>query len=542
MAAWLESAQTLVPTLNTRSVVSIARVVLEKDSHEPLGWRYDHIAGDPSSSDILSPRSSIIWDFGDHYVGHFSVTVHGIPRPKPPGDIHGSHVDAPARLRITFGEVARDVAEDFHPYTGWLSESWLPQEIVNVDFMPYRLEIPRRHAFRFVRIDVVATSDNFNVKFENVRADVVTSANLELLPPPLTRDTFRSFSEELTHEEMDILVAVDKVSIRTLTECMQTVFEDGPRRDRRLWLGDLRVQALTYFSLGLADTSLIKRCILLHAALPYDDTGRVAACIFEHPMPHAGNNFIVDYSLLFGVTLLEYVQATGDDALGRDLFALALKQLELAFAYVDRDCLFSIPDGVWLFIDWVDGLDKQASMQGVVILACKALSALADRLGLSSQAFVPHNNGTLSLSAAIDLMTEAAYRSLWDPVRSIFVSGPDRQVSWASQAWLILADACPDPQACMKAISVTNGAVAPKTPYGHHYVVDAYLHAGLKVDALRYIARYWGSMITAGADTFFEAWDPSDPQFSPYGDAHVNSYCHGWSCTPAYFLRSRLKE
>lgn len=27
-------------------------------------------------------------------------------------------------------------------------------------------------------------------------------------------------------------------------DCMQSVFEDGPKRDRRLWLGDLRLQAL----------------------------------------------------------------------------------------------------------------------------------------------------------------------------------------------------------------------------------------------------------------------------------------------------------
>jgi hypothetical protein len=26
---------------------------------------------------------------------------------------------------------------------------------------------------------------------------------------------------------------------------------------------------------------------------------------------------------------------------------------------------------------------------------------------------------------------------------------------------------------------------------------------------------------------------------SPYGDHHINSYCHAWSCTPSYFIRSR---
>jgi hypothetical protein len=40
------------------------------------------------------------------------------------------------------------------------------------------------------------------------------------------------------------LKAIDNVAVLTLQNCMQEVFEDGPKRDRRLWLGDLRLQAL----------------------------------------------------------------------------------------------------------------------------------------------------------------------------------------------------------------------------------------------------------------------------------------------------------
>ncbi len=57
-----------------------------------------------------------------------------------------------------------------------------------------------------------------------------------------------------------------------------------------------------------------------------------------------------------------------------------------------------------------------------------------------------------------------------------------------------------------------------------------------KDEALEHIRYYWGSMLRAGADTFFEAWDPKDPKASPYGGAIVNSCCHAWSCTPAYIL------
>ena len=49
---------------------------------------------------------------------------------------------------------------------------------------------------------------------------------------------------------------------------------------------------------------------------------------------------------------------------------------------------------------------------------------------------------------------------------------------------------------------------------------------------------YWGGMLKAGADTFWEAYSPDNPRVAPYNDFHVNSFCHAWSCTPSYLLRT----
>jgi alpha-L-rhamnosidase len=51
------------------------------------------------------------------------------------------------------------------------------------------------------------------------------------------------------------------------------------------------------------------------------------------------------------------------------------------------------------------------------------------------------------------------------------------------------------------------------------------------------IQNYWGAMVDAGADTFWEAYDPEDSRFSPYGDVHINNFCHAWSCSLAYLFR-----
>lgn len=35
---------------------------------------------------------------------------------------------------------------------------------------------------------------------------------------------------------------------------------------------------------------------------------------------------------------------------------------------------------------------------------------------------------------------------------------------------------------------------------------------------------------------------PENPDMSPYGGSVINSYCHAWSCTPAYILKNFYME
>ena len=68
----------------------------------------------------------------------------------------------------------------------------------------------------------------------------------------------------------------------------------------------------------------------------------------------------------------------------------------------------------------------------------------------------------------------------------------------------------------------------------------ALLRSGLREEAVTHLKEYWGGMLDAGADTFWECWDGEDPDRSPYGGSIVNSYCHAWSCTPAYIINRFL--
>ena len=88
----------------------------------------------------------------------------------------------------------------------------------------------------------------------------------------------------------------------------------------------------------------------------------------------------------------------------------------------------------------------------------------------------------------------------------------------------------------------SNDSMKPLTPYMYHYVIEALFKLNLVKEATDYLKKYWGGMIELGADTFYEAYVPNDLDFSPYYDRKINSMCHAWSCTPAYFIRKYLND
>jgi alpha-L-rhamnosidase len=218
---WAARAQSLLPQLHEteQSPLTLVRAVAAADL--PLRFRMET---DAPATDlarrVLRKGDSVIVDFGGHRTGYLSFRL----------ETEGREPDAPARLRFTFGEVPTDVAEPLYPYQGELSQAWLPDEIVNIDYLPQSVRLSRRYAFRYVKIEVVDTSPGFGVRFESLRAHAVTSARV--VPPALATGT-------------PLLKRIDEVAVATLRDCMQTTFEDGPRRDQRLWIGDLRLQALT---------------------------------------------------------------------------------------------------------------------------------------------------------------------------------------------------------------------------------------------------------------------------------------------------------
>ncbi len=458
----------------------------------------------PDITELLaSTGDSVLLDLGEHAVGHFSFAFDNVD----------DFIDAPVRLIIKFGEDMREIEDDFSLYKEGLSKTWLQEEIINLDF-PQKTTMPRRYACRYIKITVDKT--NKPVRLFDFCFRASTSADVSALKPAKTTDI--------------LLNKIDIVATNTLKECMQTFFEDGPKRDRRLWTGDLRLEALTnYYT--FKNLEITKRCLYLFAAGEYDKLGFLPSYVYETPYYFSGSAHIADYALLFVVTVCDYYKHTGDTDVVNDLINICKSQLESFRNILDNNLIVTRQDGWFAFIDWCPGLEKLIALQGVYLYTLECFSELLKKIGDEE-----HKKYSLHLSE----VRHACKKHLYDETEHVFINKLDKgQLSVHSQVWMILGGVIDGEEAEKVLISCLNNknAKQPVTPYMRHYVTEAMFRLNMKDAAVKYLKKFWGGMVEQGADTFWEAYIPEALDFSPYDDRMINSLCHAWSCTPSYFIR-----
>ena len=449
----------------------------------------------------LGKGDKVCLDFGNHYVGYLTLHIHS----------EGEHPDAPLFMKFKFGENAQEITDCSEDYNGGLSRSWIQEEWIHVDVFPAVVQLSRRYAMRFLELTAIDTSPHYKIVIDHVEFKAVSAVEESAGGSYVTTDA--------------LLQKMDQVSLKTLEDCMQDVFEDGPKRDRRLWIGDLRLEALANYE-TFRHYDLVKRCLYLFAGCRHEN-GAVGACIFTEPKVFVDFIYMYDYALFFVSILLDYYKASGDEATARELWAVAREQLMIGLSARDERGVVIEDSGA--FLDWKLGLNKQAGAHGVLIYSLRQGIKLGKLLGEDVSLFEEELVKTI----------RAAKEYLWDPSLKLFVSGKEKQISYASQVWMVLAGVWDQKTnqeilACLVQLDPEMNMV---TPYMNHHFVMAYLECGQKDKALDYIKSYWGEMVKDGADTFWELYNPKNKKESPYGSSIINSYCHAWSCTPTYILR-----
>ncbi|MCC3236641.1 alpha-rhamnosidase, partial [Pediococcus acidilactici] len=187
-----------------------------------------------------------------------------------------------------------------------------------------------------------------------------------------------------------------------------------------------------------------------------------------------------------------------------------------------------------VFVDWSNEFNKDTAGVAIIIYALKQFIHLSRLQRLDTIDYYQKE---------LAQITNYAKQNLYNEERGLFISGPDHEINIASQVWMVLAQVMTpeeNHQLMSNAVKKLFPIKGIATPYMYHHVTQALFEAGLTDAGIQLLKDYWGKMIELGADTFWEAFDPNDPSYSPYGSAMVNSYCHAWSCTPVYLMRKYL--
>lgn len=499
--AFLAKADSLIPEMHISIHKNFQIVRLQKDASK-LGGYGAVRTGEVMKDMTFGRGDKVILDFLTHHVGRFAIDISSV----------GSPMDAPLYIHLRFAEVPFELACRSEDYDGWLSRSWIQEEFIHLDELPCRLELPRHCSFRYVEISVIDTSPKWKAVFAGPAVTAQSSADAGNFTP--------------LHFADPSLQKIYDIGVKTLYDCMSDVFEDGPKRDRRLWLGDLHLQAQANYA-AFRENRLVKRCLYLFAAMPTDE-GRISADVFVHPRCVPDDTFLFDYSLFFISTLYDLMQNDPDMEVLQDLYPTARKQMDLSLSYVNDEGCY-IPDPSYpVFIDWSNAFDKTACGQAVIIYALRQLISLTEMVHRDASEY----------QKVLEQMISYSRTHLYNKERGLFRSGND-EYSIASQVWMIQAEVLPPGESrelmrtCMKELFPVRGIA---TPYMYHYIADSMLKVGLKDEAIALIRNYWGKMADLGADTFWEAFDPDNPDYSPYGSPIISSYCHAWSCTPVLLL------
>lgn len=345
------------------------------------------------------------------------------------------------------------------------------------------------------------------IRVENAHSPQV---KLQALFHPVTYKGAFAASEEL-------LTRIWMHSAYTLRLCMMNFLNDGIKRDRLPWAGDLAV-SLMGNACSFADGEIVR------------DTLSVLGAVSART---AHINTIVDYTLWHLISHDLYQKFFGDlpflereyPRLADNLDYLLERRSAEGFLHVDRE-------GEWLFIDWVPG-EKTTALQMLFIMALKAGEALCLRMKDPERAE--------QVRKAAEKVEKSVKELCFDRERKLFAAAPGtKEFTRHANMLAVMAGVADDENAPSIAHALTGKELPPVgTPYMSLFESMAIARCGRNDDALQKIREIWGGMLELGATSFWEGFDPAHT-----GNEHLvfyerpfgKSLCHAWSAGPLFLL------
>lgn len=294
---------------------------------------------------------------------------------------------------------------------------------------------------------------------------------------------------------------------------------DGIKRDRWVWSGD------AYQSF------MINRCL-------YDDDGiteRTITALLGKPPYKCHINTINDYSAYLIMAVWEHYFHSGNLAFLKRIYPNVKELFNFIVNRLDENGFVARRSGDWIFVDWGD-LDKEGPICFEQILLWKVYGIMAKLAGVMGEEDI--------YSASAETLKDKINKTYWLPEKGAFidsfVSGKN-YVTRQTNVMAVLTGFVDETQKQSIICNVLQNDSLPaiRTPYFKLYELMALCQCGKIEEAQRYITDYWGKMLSLGATTVWEEFDPTksgDEHLAMYGSAFGKSLCHAWGSGPILLL------
>lgn len=317
-----------------------------------------------------------------------------------------------------------------------------------------------------------------------------------------------------------LLTRIWDVSHYTMQLTTREFFIDGIKRDRWVWMGDA-AQSILMNWYCFYDTETARRTLTAMA-------GKGAVTQYM--------NTINDYTLYWFYSIENYFRHTGDAAFVQGIYPRVLAHIEFCAARLNGAGLMVGKEGDWVFVDWYEGLTKDGALCFIQILLWKAYKTVAWLSELTG------NQHTAELYAErAERLGDTIDRLFWNEGAGAFVwsDKDDRIFRQPNLMAIVTGYADETKRKKIRSLLISREVSPIETPFMRFYELSALADLGEKDFVLRELLSYWGGMLSLGATTFWEKYDPSegeDGRLAMYGRKYGKSLCHAWGAGPLYLI------
>jgi SSS family transporter len=335
--------------------------------------------------------------------------------------------------------------------------------------------------------------------------------------PVGNRGSFRCSDEEVNR--------IWDVAAYTLHLNTREFFIDGIKRDRWVWSGDAYQSYLMNYYLFFDSATVTRTLWALRGKDP----------VTSHI------NTIMDYSFYWFMGVYDYYQYTGDDGFIRQIYPRMVSLMEYILSRRDKDGWLEGLPGDWLFIDWADGLTKKGQLSFEQLLFVRSLETIKLCAGLAKDSV-----GMGRYERLVSVLRPRFFSDFWDERRQAFVHSRvdgvqgDKITRYTNMFGILFGLFDKQQQEAVRAHVLLNDSIQKiTTPYMNFYALEALCAMGDQRQVLKEMKDYWGGMLSLGATSFWEKYDPAEKgvqHYAMYGRPYGRSLCHAWGASPIYLL------